>query len=140
MASAEDALYSRLSAVSAVTTLLGSSPLRVFPIKHRDGVNPSFPFVTYELILSERIRAMTADTGDVQAVFRFHIWTKDAATGGYIQGRNIADAMRTALQRWDGTSAGVEVKHIFDDGEYDVPDPEPKVYHRVLDFDVRWAE
>ena len=140
MATAENALYSRLTAVSAVTDLLGTSPARIYPIKHDRGANPVFPFVTYELILGQRIRAMTADTGDVEAAFRFHIWTKDAATGGQIQAINIAVAIRGALKRWSGTAAGVEVKHVFEDGEYDVPDPDPGVYHRVIDFDVRWAE
>lgn len=141
MATAEDALSARLRAVSAVTTLLGSNPARIYPIKHDRGSAPTFPYVTYEQILGQRITAMTADTGDVVSEFRFHIWTKDSETaGGYIQGRDIAVAIRGALKRWGGTSAGVIVKHIFESGEFDIGDETPGVYHRVIDFDVRWSE
>jgi hypothetical protein len=140
MATAEDALRARLGAVSAVTALLGS-PLRVYPVKKDQGATPVFPYVTYEQILGQRISAMVADTGDVESEFRFHIWTRTAgAVDGHAQGRDIAVAIRGALKRWEGTSAGVLVKHVFETGEFDIGDDEPGIYHRVIDFDVRWTE
>lgn len=138
MAAVEEALYARLQAVSAVTDLVST---RVYPVKHDTGSMLAYPFITYEILAHGRISAMTDDTGDVESTVRFHCWGKDSGSiGGYKSARDVAAAVRGALQRWDGTSGGVVVKHVFVDGEYDIGDPTPGVYHRAIDVDVRWVE
>ena len=137
MPTVEDALYARLQAVSAVTALVST---RIYPVKKDIGPSPVFPYVIYSVTLSQRERAMNSDPGYVSSSVRFHIWTKDAATSGFDSGVAIATAIRGALQRYRGTIAGVVVGEIFDDGEYDLEEIEPAVYHRVIDFDVRWHE
>jgi hypothetical protein len=135
MANIEDALYARLTAVSAVTSLVST---RIYPVKKDTGATVVWPFVTYSTVLSERSRAMVSDTGYVESSVRFHIWTKGASA--FSSGGAISTAIRGALQRWSGTSAGVVVDQVFLDGEFDIEDSEPGVYHRVLDFDARWYE
>lgn len=138
MASIEDALYTRLQAVSAFTDLVSD---RVYPDGKDHGDMLDFPYVTYDVLSTERNSAFTDDTGYVESNVRFHVWAKDAASvSGYDKARDVGVAIRNALQRWSGTSAGVTVNHVFIDGEFDIGDPEPGIYHRVLDFDTRWFE
>lgn len=136
--SIEAALYTRLQAVSAVTALVST---RVYPAKKDIGANPAFPYVSYEVILSTRVSAMTADTSMVESAVRFHIWSKDAAgANGFDSGLAVFAAMRGALQRWKGTSATVVVDQVFLDGEYEIPEESPGVYHRVMDVLAHWFE
>jgi len=138
MASIEDALYVRLTAVTAVTDLVG---LRIYPVKKDTGAKVVWPFVVYATTLSRRVRAMVSDPGYVESSVRFHVWTKDS--GGYDSGVAIAAAIRGALQRWSGTSQTIVVDQVFLDDEYDVDAGEtidPGVFHRVVDFDCRWYE
>lgn len=135
MPNIEDALYARLIAVSAVTSLVST---RIYPIKKDTGASAVWPFVTYSTVLSNRSRAMVADNGYVESSIRFHIWTKGASA--FSSGGSISAAIRGALERWSGTSAAVVVDHVFLDGEFDIEDAEPGVFHRVLDFDARWYE
>lgn len=133
----EEALYSRLQAVTAVTDLVGN---RVFPAKKEFG-NPLFPYVTYERISTERHSAMTADTGDATSEWRFHAWAKDASTlSGYDSARNVLTEVRGALQRFEGTVASVIIKAIFVVNEFDIGEDEEGVFHRAIDFSVTNTE
>lgn len=135
MATLEDAIYARLTAVSAVTDLVST---RIYPVKKDVGSKVTWPFVVYATVAREAVRAMNADPGMSSSLVRFDIWTKDS--GAFDSGIAIAAAIRGALQRWSGTAGTIEVNATFLDGEYDIEDPEPGVFHRVLDFDFRWYE
>lgn len=135
MATIENAIYARLTAVSAVTDLVST---RIYPIKKDTGSKVTWPFVTYSTIRREPVRAMGSDPGMSASLLTLDIWTKDA--GAFDAGVAIAQAITGALQRWSGTAGGIVVDQIFLDGEYDIEDSEPGVYHRVLDFDARWFE
>lgn len=135
MAAIEDAIFARLTAVSAVTSLVST---RIYPVKKDTGPHATWPFVTYSTVYSEPVRAMTNDSGMRASSLRVHVWAK--GDGAFDSGVAIATAIRGALQRWSGTSSGIVVDEIFLDGEFDIEDAEPGVFHRVLDFDARWFE
>lgn len=135
MATLEDAIYARLTAVSAVTDLVST---RIYPVKKDSGVRVTWPYIIYSTVYTEPVRAMVDDTGMFISSVRFDIWSKDS--GAFDSGVAIATAVRGALQRWEGTAGTITVDHVFLDGEFDVQDPEPSVFHRVMDFDFRWFE
>ncbi len=129
----EDALYTRLTAVTALTDLVST---RIFPVKDQAS-NPTFPYITYQLLGSETVRAMGVDTGDVISEFTFNIWAKTTASdNGYDLARDVAIEVRGALQAFRGTVAGVEFKDVAVLPEADVGEAEENVYHRVIDFEI----
>ncbi len=133
----EDALYTRLTAVTDLTDLVST---RIFPVKDQ-AANPTFPFVTYQLLGSERIRAMGVDTGDVISEFTFNVWAKTTGSdNGYDLARDVAIEIRGALQRFRGTVDGVEFKEIFLLPESDIGEDKENVYHRVIDFEIHHTE
>jgi hypothetical protein len=138
MPSIEDALYARLIAVTAVTSLVAQ---RVYPLKKDRNDNPTWPFITYATTFTSFDSPMQADSKYTSSSVRFHIWARDnpsAGTSGFDASIQIEQAIRTALQRWGGTSGGIVVDHVFIDGVADVQDPEPGVFHRIVDCDCRW--
>lgn len=135
MATIEDAIYARLTGVGAVTDLVST---RIYPVKKDTGTKVTWPFVTFTTVLREPVRAMGSDPGMSSSLVRFDVWAKDS--GAFSSARNISVALCGALQRWSGTSAGIVVDACFLDSDEDIPDPEPGVFHRVLDFDFRWFE
>ena len=135
--SLEGALYTRLQAVTGVTDLVST---RIWPNK-TDTAEPAFPYVTYEIVDEQRASAFGADTGDVDAIVRFHCWGKDDTAGsGFDEARDVADELRQALQRWTGTLDSTQVTGVFVDGRNSLQDPEPGVFHVVIDFRVTYKE
>ena len=133
----EDALYTRLIAVTALTDLVST---RIFPVKDQ-AENPTFPYITYQRLGGERHSAMGADTGDVSSEFTFNVWAKSTGSdNGYDVARDVATEIRGALQRFSGTVAGVEFKETFVVNESDIGEDEENVYHRVIDFEIHHTE
>lgn len=136
MPAIEDALYARLQAVGSFTALAGS---RVYPEKAAQ--NPSSPYVTYEVLRSERATAMGSDPGNVTTEVRFHIWAQTTASVlAFDSARAVAAAMRSALQRWRGTLASTVVEDVFFLDEFTVEEVEPGRSHRIVEFRAHWKE
>jgi hypothetical protein len=135
MATIEDAIYARLQAVSAVTSLVST---RIYPIKKDEGTKVVWPFVTYATTYASPVVAMGDDPGMMSSEVRFHIWAQ--GSGAFDSAIAIKQAIRTALQRWRGTAGGITVNARFLEGDFDIEDAEPGVFHRILDFDFRWYE
>jgi len=107
MATASDVIYTRLSAVSAVTDIVGSGDnARIWPISRREGAaNPS---ITYQRISAPKESAMgTADTGLTHPLFQV-----DCFADTYREVDDLAEAVRGALQRYSGTVCSVVVQVI----------------------------
>ena len=84
-----------------------------------------------------RERAMGRDTGDVRARLQVSCWAKR-----HDEAAEIAELVRLALQRWpvrDPSYHGV-LQDIYLDTELDLYEPDVKVHHRVLDFEVVYTE
>ena len=84
-----------------------------------------------------RERAMGRDTGDVRARLQVSCWAQR-----HDEAAKIAEPVRRALQRWpvrDTSYHGV-LQDIYLDTELDLYEPDVKVHHRVLDFEVVYTE
>lgn len=137
MAEIEDALYTRLQATAAVTNLVST---RIYPGK-TENQNPVTPYVTYEVLRTERQSAMGSDTGDVLSEVRFHVWAKDTSTqSGFDSAKAVSVAMRGSLQRFRGASAAVTVQDVFVIDEFTIEEPEPEWSHRILEVEAHWKE
>lgn len=137
MASIEDALYTRLQAVTGVTDLVST---RIYPAK-TENQNPTAPYVTYEILNTDRVSAFGSDSGDVTSEIRFHVWAQDTSSlSAYDSTRNVALEIRGALQRYRGTSATVAVGDIFIIQEFAAPEPEPTWAHRIIEVRAHWKE
>lgn len=137
MPAIEDALYARLQAVSGFTTLVSA---RVYPQK-TENQNPTSPYVTYEVLRSERPSAMGSDPGNIATEIRYHIWAANTASvSAFDSARSVAVAMIAALKRWRGTLASTEVEDVFFLDEFTVDEIEPGRAHRVVEFRAHWKE
>jgi hypothetical protein len=93
----EEAIITRLRAVSGVTALLGSgSALRIYLGLMPQA--PTYPAGTYTRISTVRESAMGADPGLAHGRFQFDIYDTDPTSV-----RDTLNAVRAALQRWRGT-------------------------------------
>lgn len=110
MAVVEEALKARLAAVAGVTALVVS---RVYPVKLPQSA--TLPALTYQRISTARENAMGADPG----IARTRLQVTTAATS-YSGAKAVTEAVRAALQRYSGTSAGVVVLDVFLDNETDL--------------------
>lgn len=131
MALVEEALVARLKALSAVTALVST---RIYPEGVKQGENPSFPLITFERTDTAPIRSMGGGPAKRVGV-RLHIWATSYATAATI-GAAVKGSGGTALDWYGGSSGGVTVHNMALENEVDVPDPDPSVFHRVLEFDV----
>ena len=133
----EDALYTRLQAVAAVTALVAA---RVYPSK-TENQNPTSPYITYELLRTERETAMGSDPGDVRSDIRYHIWAQDTSSlAGFDSAKAVALEVRGALQRYRGTSSGTIVQDVFLLDEFTSEEPDPGWSHRIIEFEAIWRE
>ena len=135
MASFESALAARLLAVTAVTDLVGT---RITPIGSKASDNPTLPYLTYYRIGTTDERTMGG--GGVQtAELRIDIW---AATQSEVV--SIAQAIKglsgTSLDWFAGASGGLTILHTEKVAEADIPDSDPGIFHRFLDFEMMAQE
>lgn len=130
MADVTTAIYTRLQAVAAVTSLVSA---RVYP--RIAPQNPTKPYVTFQKIGGEApAPAMGASAGLRSQLVQFDAWAET-----YLGGHAVMEAVRGALERYSGTHGGVELHHIFvereptDDFEDEAT---PNLHHASMDFRV----
>lgn len=127
MSTIEEALVTRLAAVSAVTTLVGS---RVYPLRAPEGV--AQPFLVYQRVAAPpRETAFGTDPGIARPRFQLVAWATSYATA-----KAVATAVRQALQRYRGTVGGVEILDIFVEFDEDLHDDEVHLFGALTDFSV----
>lgn len=113
MADLEQAVYSRLANHAGTAALVST---RIYP-DHLPQ-SPSYPGITYTRLDTERISAMGADTGVVQATLVIRCF---AAT--YAGAKAVALQVLDALQRYSGTTATVVIDDVFvTNQDYDFDD------------------
>jgi hypothetical protein len=125
----EEVLFTRLSTFNALTALIGTAPVRVYPVIMPQGA--THPAVTYQLISGIRESAMVADPGLVTSRYQFTAW----ATTNLVA-RNVIKQVRLALERY---SSGI-MANAFIETEYDVFDEEAILHGRGLDVIVNHTE
>lgn len=130
------AITARLKAHAGTKALVGS---RVYPLRLPQG--PTYPAVRYQVIGSPRVHAMGADTGQVNA--RVQV---DSYALTYAGAQALAEQVRLALSRWEGTAGGVVVDHLFLDGDRDMDEPtlvhggEQGIYRVMQDYIAHYQE
>lgn len=137
----ELALWTRLQAVSAVTALVAD---RVYD-RESTPQNPTYPYVTFELISTVHYPTFGDTTGIRKQRFQFDAYGAQQFTAaGVIGAAEVGAAVRAALQRYRGSVAGVTFQDIELERE---EDPEPDLSEgpageglgrRSLDFLVSW--
>lgn len=133
----EDGLFEILSQASAVTAIVGTNPVRVYPLLAPEP--PTYPFVAYSLVSETNSSAMGSDTGVLRR--RMQMDCYDTTAKG---ARVLADAVKTALKRYRGTvnygtgptAGSVTIQDIFILGQTDIFDFEAKKFKRAVDLDV----
>ncbi len=126
MTALNEAIYGRLQAVSGVTNLVGT---RVYPVVLPQ--DPVYPAVRYQQTAGERTQAMGSNTGLVNTTVQI-----DSYSESYEEAREVAEEVRAALQRFQGTVAGVEIESVFVNGPLDVFEDQIKKFRVQQDFTV----
>lgn len=126
MAELEEAVFARLQAVSGVTDLVGT---RVHPAPLPQGVG--MPAVSYQRVSAVRESAMGSDVGVARVRIEVSSWSTQ-----YSGAKQLATAVRAALQRFRGTSAGVEVLDVFVANDLDLFEEERELHRVLTDFDI----
>jgi hypothetical protein len=125
----EETLFTRLSTFTGLTALIGTAPVRLYPVIMPEGTVK--PAVTYQLISGIREVASVADPGMVTARYQFTAW---ATTN--LAARNVIKQVRLALERY---GSGI-MANAFIETEYDVFDEATILHGRGLDVIVNHTE
>lgn len=123
----------RLGAVSDVTDLIGTSPKRIYPQVLPQ--KPTLPALTYTRIDGERFYTLSEDIGMPDATIQI-----DSYAASYRAAKELATAVRVALQRWDGVAAGVTVLDVRLLGDRDLYDDEVEASRVSADYVVQHRE
>ena len=133
--SPEQVLKHRIETTPVLARLLG---FRTYP--SLAPMSAALPFVTYQRTLIERNQTLDLPVGVPRVSVEMATY---AIT--YEEAREVADALRAALDGWSGNAYGVEVKHVAleteRDGFVQLDGSElPPVYQITQTFDVAWQE
>jgi hypothetical protein len=132
----EDGLHDKLINDA---TLAGLVSTRLYPLEFPQG--GTLPAVVYQKESTEKVIALTGNSGLVAAHFEFA-----ALAATYTAARSVADAVRLALEGTlretlgDTDSTVVQAILIDDETDQFYPKPEPGVYERQLDVTVWHVE
>lgn len=131
MSTIDDALVARAAAFAGLTALIGSAPMRLYPIGAASQ-NSARPYVTYQLISGPRVHAMGSDPGVAHPRFQLSCWD-DTSTGA----RNVADQVRACYSRFRGILLSVDILDVFVDDEHDLGrEADTRYYQRAVDLTV----
>lgn len=126
MTALNEAIYGRLQAVVGVTNLVGT---RVYPVVLPQ--DPIYPAIRYQQLAGSREPTMGSNNGLVNTTVQI-----DSYSESYAQARQVAEEVRSALQRFRGTVAGVVIEGAFVEGPLDVFEDQIKKYRVQQDFTV----
>ncbi len=95
----------------------------------------TLPAITYFRVSTVRDPKFGADSIVVQS--RIQVGCHASSYSG---AKDLRDAVRTAVQRFGGTSGGVVVQVIFIENERDDFEPKNRIHTVSFDLDVRYEE
>ena len=123
-------VYNILSNNSDVTDLVST---RIYPNVARQ--SSAFPFLVYQVTGDE-----PTDTKDVPSVLDTNSVEVICYSESYIQASDLADKVRTALDRTTGTHGGLSIQGTTFGGyseDFDIKGDDEGVYVKSLDFKIR---
>jgi len=124
------AIYSILSDNAAVDALISD---RIYPNVAKQ--TSAFPFVVYQVTGDD-----PTDTKDGVSPLDENAILVMCFSQTYTQASDLADKVRTALDRVDGTYEGVElqgIQYLSYNEDFDVKDDDDGVYVKSLNFRIR---
>lgn len=128
-----ESIRARLAAVAEVTTFVGSTPARIFPLR-RGQQTPldKLPAITYFTVDDVDEGAMGAGPAFGPVRVQVSCWSSY-----YVEAERLALAVRRALRGWTDPAAGID--HVTFDGEgtRDM-DVQTAVVHVPVDF-LAWV-
>jgi hypothetical protein len=135
MASIETALYKILADDATVGAICGN---RIYPKWIPQGT--AFPAVTYNQLAGERLQVTAGPVGMVDSSFEFTCWASS-----YLVTRQLADAVRQALDGFASVSDTINIQSIQLEDESDVPSEVAGVdvlkrFAKILSFVVWFDE
>ena len=89
--------------------------------------SPTYPAISFFRV--SNIRQHDLDVGSIY--YQFDVWTLT-----YIQGVELANEIRLALQREKGTMSGVPIIQGVYQNEDDGYEPDTKLYHIACDYKI----
>ena len=129
----EDALYSLLAASGAVASHVGD---RIYPVVRPQ--NSALPAIVYQQISGPRSHAMDGPSSLVESTWQVSCWA-----ASYTQAEQLMDAVRSTLDGYSGTVAGVDIEGIFLIDVADLYNTEPKAtqtFGKRMDIQVFYQE
>lgn len=113
--SVEQSIYSILSGNAGVTAIAGTR-IRPIMVGNADG----FPAVTYQRVTTSQRYSYGGNSN--KATGR---WQLNCLAATYAQAKNLAEAVKAAIDTYSGTSGDFRLAHVFVDDMQDLPhDPE----------------
>lgn len=121
----QDAIFARLSNVSALTALVPVARIK-FRLLDQD---TAYPAIRYFKVSEQRDAAMGSDSGVVRARFQFDVLDTDIDSI-----RDVQEQLRQALERYRGTFTVGVTKQWFDTFIDNQLEPEPELVDAVAVF------
>lgn len=117
-------IYNLLTTDAGVSALVGN---RVFPAVMEQGV--TMPAICYTIISAGRISALIQDTDLVETLVQVDCYSET-----YPQARDVHQAVRAAMQRYQGTNAGIVIDDVVVEDERDIREEETKLFRTSVDY------
>jgi hypothetical protein len=136
----DQAIRTRLLAVSAVTDLVGSSTAaRVHPLQMPQ--RPTFPCITYQIISGSPLYGLAGVAGVAEIRLQIDCWAQTTETvDGYAKARELAEAVRGALSAYTGTVGTDVIQECSLVNRQVLLDGEAGVFRESLDFEIAYTE
>jgi len=133
MASIEESLVALVTATPTITTLLGTSPVRFYPLRKPQGA--ALPVVAYQRISTVRYSSHGGYSSLATSRIQLTVWA-----ASYGSGKAVSDALRRALLGYRGTVGGVRIDGLLPAGERDDFEPTTQEWLRMIDFRITHQE
>jgi len=124
------AIFDLFTNDAGISALVGT---RVFPTVMQQGVD--MPAICYTIITSSRYEALTQDTDLVDNLVQIDCYSET-----YPEVRSVYQAVRAALQRYQGTNAAIEIVDAVIDDERDIREEETKLFRTSVDYLITFRE
>mgnify|MGYP000983160131 CR=1 FL=1 len=126
-----EALFDRLSGVAAITAIVGTDPVGIYP--DQAPPKPGSRHIVMEIDEDDPQHAMGADHEDRRAGVRLYCYgaTRDEAQA-------LADEVIDALRRYSGTHDTTVIDDCYSQGHRAIVEDDLKPVVRLVQFDVAY--
>lgn len=132
MPSIEEGINDYLSGLSAVTALIGTDPVRLYPMRMPEKFAGTT--LVYAKISGPRQVSHSGDSNLIRSRFQFSSWAKT-----YDDARSLSLQVTKAFSGIAATLSGIRVGAAEVENDLDDFDDETKLYRRLVDV-VLWHE